>query len=294
MNDATIQYGRKLPRNENPIMEEHQRQLGSGVNEFMKAKREKKNISYSGDFIFKDIQFFKTELILVLILVAVTIAVVVLSAFLQVTTIDTLKPYMSQQGFDKVTEFSSTSMMYSFIGVVIPVVGFMLIFMFKYMMFYPTGHKKFVLRAWRDGGTRLSVDNVKGNTIKFDPSQTDADEVYVGNQRKNYDLVTGKGILLLEEGEFENTKLCRSNNSPEKIKDVNTIKSGVFALGRRVERHNLLHGGGFFSNPTNILLILVLVVVVIVVVLLMVKSGGSGGLMESANGLAQSLTARSG
>lgn len=286
-------FGRsKQVAQQNHLFEE-QKKTDSGMLSSFKAQKAGKQVSLSGDFIFKDVMLFKPEALIVVITIFISIIGFLVTSMLMVFKIDELKEFMSNQAMEKTTALFGDFRLYALIWVVIPVAVMMIVFLYKFMFFYPNGTKRIVVRAWKNNLARISVETIKDNKVLFDPSDKTT-EVYVGNERKCTDTTTGRPIILVEEGEPENTRLHRSEKNPEKFKDENNVKLSTWATATRYQRYIDRTGNGFFSNPTNIILIMVMVMVVVVIILIMMNNGGSGGIMESAKGMADSITARPG
>lgn len=230
------------------------------TNKLMKGE---KIISTSGDFIFRDIQLFVPEAALIVITFCASIFGFVLVWFMNSINVEALRSQVSQQGFNSLNTLIMNSQIYYGVLLLIPLFILTSVFTYKYLFLMPNKDKRIVIRAWKNNMIRFSVEKPKENYIRLDP-RDESTTVWVGNERKATDLVTGKPVLLIEEGETENSYINKSTTDPEKQKDINNVRLSIWSAATRYQRYIDRQGNGFLSNPTNILIIIVLVLVVII------------------------------
>lgn len=284
-------FGRRIPLIEkkpvvNPLLNE-QNKVEFGVKQAFQDKG--KNVSLSTDMIFRDLQFFIPELIITLVVAMIAVGGTVLGRFIIQSEASGIKKYMSDQAFNAMMGVLVNQANFSMIILIAPLLVLVGLFMFKWLFFHPRGSKVIVLRSWKTGMERLSIERIKDNKIRFD-SSPDADEIIVGNVKKNWEYSTGRPLIHLEEGVPENTYLHRNKENNELIRDSNNVRAGTWAAAVRWIAFTEKKADQFFTK-TNILILIVIIVIIIIAVFLFFRmSGGTEGLMQ----VAQTATQRSG
>lgn len=256
-----------------------------GISDAMKNKN--KNVSMSGDVIFKDIQLFIPELIINIALLVFGVLGIVLLRLISQGFLNDFQKYVSVQAFEMITGhvmFLQTALI---IGIAIPVAFSFILFVFKWYFFYPRGKKVFVLRGWKTGLARLSVEEVKESSVKFENGE-DADVMHIDNIRKSWEYNTGRPIVLLEEGLPYNTPIHRHKELNEQVKDYNNVTKSIYSTALRWAEYHVKKTQGFMSNPQNWLLLLIIAGIVVLIFFMMTK----GSPTTAIEGAVAGMTAR--
>lgn len=236
-------------------------------------KGEKPKVSMSGDVLFKDVQTFIPELIINVFLLVFGVLGIVLVRLLSQGFLTDFQTKVSEQSFNVVAEHVLFLHNVTTIGIAIPIVFMLSIFMFKWYFFYPRGKKQIVLRAWKMGVARIGLEEIKDNYVKFDNKKELSDEMHINYSNKSIDYYTGRPIILLQEGMSENSALHQNIKTNEKVKDRGNVNASMFSAALKFCDYQNKKAAGFFQNPTNILLIAVIVIVVVIAFFVM--TGGS-------------------
>jgi hypothetical protein len=256
-----------------------------GISDAMKNKN--KNVSMSGDVIFKDIQLFIPELIINIALLVFGVLGIVLLRLISQGFLNDFQKYVSVQAFEMITGhvmFLQTALI---IGIAVPVAFSFILFVFKWYFFYPRGKKVFVLRGWKTGLARLSVEEVKESSVKFENGE-DADVMHIDNIRKSWEYNTGRPIVLLEEGLPYNTPIHRHKELNEQVKDYNNVTKSIYSTALRWAEYHVKKTQGFMSNPQNWLLLLIIAGIVVLIFFMMTK----GSPTTAIEGAVAGMTAR--
>lgn len=256
-----------------------------GISDAMKNKN--KNVSMSGDVIFKDIQLFIPELIINIALLVFGVLGIVLLRLISQGFLNDFQKYVSVQAFEMITGhvmFLQTALI---IGIAIPLAFSVILFVFKWYFFYPRGKKVFVLRGWKTGLARLSVEEVKESSVKFENGE-DADVMHIDNIRKSWEYNTGRPIVLLEEGLPYNTPIHRHKELNEQVKDYNNVTKSIYSTALRWAEYHVKKTQGFMSNPQNWLLLLIIAGIVVLIFFMMTK----GSPTTAIEGAVAGMTAR--
>lgn len=256
-----------------------------GISDAMKNKN--KNVSMSGDVIFKDIQLFIPELIINIALLVFGVLGIVLLRLISQGFLNDFQKYVSVQAFEMITGhvmFLQTALI---IGIAIPVAFSFILFVFKWYFFYPRGKKVFVLRGWKTGLARLSVEEVKESSVKFENGE-DADVMHIDNIRKSWEYNTGRPIVLLEEGLPYNTPIHRHKELNEQVKDYNNVTKSIYSTALRWAEYHVKKTQGFMSNPQNWLLLLIIAGILVLIFFMMTK----GSPTTAIEGAVAGMTAR--
>ena len=267
-----------------------QTKVDFGIKDAFKASKDKnKIVSVGGDVLFKDINLFIPELIINIALLIFGVLGIILARLVSQNWLNVeYAKYVSPQALELAVGhvmFLQTVLM---VGIAIPVLFSFGLFVFKWYFFYPRGKKQFVIRAWKANIARIGVEEVKDNYLKFDPSKDNSDEVHVNYGNAAIDYYTGRKMLLVEEGQPENTPLHRSVQTNEKVKDKGNVTSSIFSAAMKFIDYQNKKSQGFFSNPQNLILLL-LVAGVGVVILFMMTNGSP---TTAVQGAVAGLTAR--
>lgn len=133
-------------------------------------------------------------------------------------------------------------------------------YMYRLMVFTPTGTRHMVMRIMSTGAIRLSVERIKDMEIQFSKGPL-GDKIKVVNPKKHWLQNIGKPLIVLFEGDDSNADLnVYAGNVSQKATDTNTVNDTQFELGRRFER-KMAEIKGQFLTPTNIMLIIMLIMI---------------------------------
>jgi hypothetical protein len=278
-----MEYGRRTPNHEKEIeIDQSEAQLNNsfGIKDALKSKG--KAVSLSGDVLFKDVQLFIPELIINIALFVFGVLGIVLLRLLSAAQISGLKELVSGQAFEQINSIVGFQQTIFMVAIAIPILISLLLFGFKWFFFYPRGNKAIVIRAWKTGLGRFSIEELKDGGIKFD-NKPDSDVIPVPNPRKSWDFYTNRPIILLEEGQPSNTSLHRESATSEKINDEGNVKASVWNAAMRYARYQLRRDDNFWSNPTNILLLVIIIGVIgLAAYMLVVQPDSMTGAVEAA------------
>lgn len=279
-----MEYGRRIPIEQKKEVEvdRSEAQLNTSFGIMDAIKNKGNSVSMSGDVMFKDIQTFIPELIINIALFIFGVLGIVLLRFVSAAQVGGLKELVSAQAFEQISGMVSFQQTFFMVAIMIPIIISLLLFVFKWYFFYPRGKKVIVVRAWKTGLGRFSVEEIKDGGIKFD-TKPDSDVIPVPNPRKSWDFYTNRPIILLEEGQPSNTSLHRESRTNEKINDEGNVKASVWNAAMRYARYQLRKDDSFWNNPTNILLLVIIIGVIGLIAYVMIaQPDAMAGAVEAA------------
>lgn len=250
-------------------MGEAQTKTSFGIKDALDNQKQKKQVSMSGDVLFKDIQLFIPELIINIGMLVFGVLGVVLLRLISSIWLEDFKKYVSTQAFEMVTGQMNFILLVLMIGIALPILVHFVLFAFKWFFFYPRGKKQIVIRVWKMGVARIGVEEIKDNEVSFEPGKELADKMHINYSLKSIDYYTSRPIILLEEGQAENTPLHKSIQTNEKVKDRGNVNASIFSAALKFADYQNKKAMGFFNNPTNIILLAVLGVSAIILFLVL-------------------------
>jgi len=259
-----------------------------GIFKALKKKEPAKTSSMSGDVMFKDIQLFIPELIInVVLLVFGAMGIVLIRLFSQ-GFLNELQKSVTDQTYQNVAGHVLFLHNVTTIGIAIPVLFMLVMFLFKWFFFYPRGKKNFVIRSWKANIARISLEEIKDNFIKFDQGKELSDEMHVNFSNAAIDYYTGRKIILLEEGLSENTPLHQNIKTNEKVKDRGNVNASMFSAALKFCDYQNKKVQGFLNNPTNILLLVAIAIIIVIAFFVITK----GSPTAAIQGVTTAMTAR--
>ena len=273
-------------------MAEAQTTPSFGIKDAVKriVKKDKTTVSMSGDVLFKDIQMFIPELIGNILLMLAGIVGIFLARFFSQGYLNEFHKTVTQVTFDAVSEHILFLHNILAIGIAVPIAYMMLLFIFKWFLFYPRGKKQIVIRAWKMGVARIGVETISENYVKFEKKKELSDEMHINYSHKAIDYYTGRPMLLLEEGQAENTPLHRNIKTNEKVKDKGNVNASIFSAALKYCDYQNKKAQGFLHNPTNLLLLVAIAIIVVIAFFVITK----GSPTTAIQGVAAGMTARGG
>ena len=263
------EVGVKFDRGFKKDMGTAQNKTDFGISDAISGVKKKQLISMSGDVLFKDIQLFIPELVINISLLVFGVLGIVLARLLASGFLVDIDPFISEQAMEMVAGQISFLLTILTVGVAIPICISFLLFAFKWFFFYPRGKKQIVIRAWKMGVARISVEEVRDNEVSFEANKSSlGDKMHINYSNKGIDYYTSRPILLLEEGQPENTPLHKSTQTNEKVKDKGNVTASIFSAALKFSDYQKKKAEGFFNNPANLILLAVLGASVVSVYLL--------------------------
>lgn len=244
-------------------------------------KGAKPQVSMSGDVLFKDVQLFIPELIVNIALLVFGVLGIVLVRLLSQGFLNELQKNITQQTFDQVAQHVLFLHNVTTIGIAVPIVFMLLMFMFKWFFFYPRGKKQIVIRVWKMGVARIGLEEIKDNFVKFDNKKELSDEMHINYSNKAIDYYTGRPIILLQEGLSENSPLHQNIKTNEKVKDRGNVNASMFSAALKFCDYQNKKAQGFLNNPTNILL-LIAIAIILVIAFFVITKGSPTTAIEGA------------
>lgn len=291
MNEETKQEQAKPDQEFHKQMGDAQTKTDFGIAESFQRifkKGPKPQVSMSGDVMFKDVQLFIPELIINIALLVFGVLGIVLVRLLSQGFLNELQKTVTQQTFDTVGQHVLFLHNVTTIGIAIPVLFMLLMFVFKWFFFYPRGKKQIVIRAWKMGVARIGLEEIKENFVKFDNKKELSDEMHINYSYKAIDYYTGRPIILLQEGLSENSPLHQNIKTNEKVKDRGNVNASMFSAALKFCDYQNKKAQGFFQNPTNILLLIAIAIIIVVAFFVITK----GSPTTAVQGVVTAATAR--
>lgn len=244
-------------------------------------KKQSKTVSMAGDVLFKDVQLFIPELIMNIILLVFGIIGIFITRIISQAYLGDLKKTVTEATFNSVSGHIGLLHTVVMVGIAVPIAYMMFMFMLKWFLFYPRGKKQIVIRAWKMGVARIGVEEIKENFVKFENKKELSDEMHINYSNKSIDFYTGRPILLLQEGQAENTPLNQNIKTNEKVKDRGNVNASMFSAALKYCDYQNKKAQGFFSNPTNLLL-LVAIAIIVVIAFFVITKGSPTTMIEGA------------
>jgi hypothetical protein len=244
-------------------MGDAQTKTSFGIKEALDDKKARKQVSMSGDVLFKDIQLFIPELVINIGLLVFGVIGIFFVRLLSAIFLEDYAKYVSPQALEIVTGQMSFMIGVITIGIAVPVLISLVLFGFKWYFFYPRGKKQIVVRAWKMGVARIGVEEIRDNEVAFEPGKDLSDKMHINYSFKGIDYYTSRPIILLEEGQSENTPLHKSVQTNEKVKDKGNVNASIFSAALKFADYQNKKAQNFWSNPSNLILLAVLGVSVV-------------------------------
>lgn len=168
----------------------------------------KKKLSLTGDWIYRDIQLFIPEAIMYGVVAFLGILIFAIMELFNFFWLSDFQSRASEAAYLEVSQqmAMSTQMHAVAFGLFVLVVG--LIFLFKTFFLMPNKNRVPVIRAFRSGILRPSVDTFKDNCMKFWGKPV-GDKVNVDDPRLHVDWNTGLPYLVLIEGKGNNKSIVQ-------------------------------------------------------------------------------------
>jgi hypothetical protein len=271
-------------------MGEAQTKVDFGIADALK-KDKSSTVSMSGDVLFKDVQLFIPELIInIALLVFGVLGIILMRLISQGWLNSEIQKQVSPIVFDMIVGHVMFIQNVLTIGLAVPIGIMLLLFLFKWYLFYPRGKKQIVIRAWKMGVARIGVEEIKNNYVKFDGKGDNADEMHVNYSAKGIDYYTSRPIILLEEGLSENSPLHRNIVTNEKVKDRGNVNASMFSAALKFADMQNKKAQSFFNNPQNWLLIVIIIGIALIAFFMITK----GSPTTAVQGAVAGLTSRSG
>ena len=184
----------------------------------------KKKLSLTGDWIYRDIKLFIPEAIIYGVVVFLGVLIFAMVELVNFFWLQGFQTRASEAAFIEVSQQMATLTQFhavSFGLLVLVTAGF---FLFKTFFLMPNKNRVPVLRAFRGGILRPSVDTFKDNCMKFWGKPV-GDKINVDEPRLHVDWNTGLPYLVLVEGKGSNKSILQGEKN-----DLTSIEwSGVLS-----------------------------------------------------------------
>lgn len=221
----------------------------------------KKKLSLTGDWIYRDIKLFIPETIMYGVVAFLGVMIFAMVELFNYFWLADLQSKASESAFIEVSAhigFLSQMHMVAF-GLFVLVVG--LIFLFKTFVLMPNKNRVPVLRAFRGGILRPSVDTFKDNCMKFWGKPV-GDKVNVDDPRLHVDWNTGLPYLVLIEGKGNNKSIIQNElNDLTSVQWDSVLSSAVSTQASIDEWKFAKKQGGLGINPAVIVIGIIVVLV---------------------------------
>lgn len=130
--------------------------------------------------------------------------------------------------------------MFLFYGCFVPLLGWGLLWLARFLLFMPNKHRHVVHRILGTGAIRSSVDDIRKGEVPFDKNPL-SEKVKILNPKKHIDFNTGKPVLFFVEGAGENVSLSEAikGATSQQAKELNSVIDSVWGLAEAYTRYNL-------------------------------------------------------
>lgn len=209
----------------------------------------KKPMSITGDWIYRDVKVFIPETVSYGLAVFMGITIFAIMSLLDYFWLAEFQKKASEEAYVEVaTHIGQLTQAHALAwGLLIVVV--VLFFLFKTFILMPNKHKVPVLRAFRGGLLRPSVDTFKHNEMKFWGNPV-GDKINVQEPREHVDWNTGLPYLILVEGKGTNKSIIRDERTDlTSIEWDSVISSAVSTQASIDEWKFAKKQEGFGINP---------------------------------------------
>lgn len=221
----------------------------------------KKKLSLTGDWIYRDIKLFIPEAIIYGVVVFLGILIFAMVELVNFFWLQGFQSRSSEAAFLEVSQQMAVLTQFhavSFILLVLVVAGF---FLFKTFLLMPNKNRVPVLRAFRGGILRPSVDTFKGNSMKFWGKPV-GDKVNIDDPRLHVDWNTGLPYLVLIEGKGNNQSIVQNElNDLTSVQWDSVLSSAVSTQASIDEWKFAKKQAGLGINPTVIVIGIIVVLV---------------------------------
>jgi len=189
-------------------------------------KKQKPIVSYSGDFIFKDVPLMKIETLLLAgvgVLGFFGIIIGRIFGFMITNYQDKVEPGVFNEIATIINNVNQINLMVILLVLLIPCA----IFAYKFFVLFPRKDKLIIRRRYASGGVRHSVEPIVNGTIKFSVNPDVHDEMTILYPGKNWDININRPVIDLKEGHTTNSELYTdadySRDAPE-LNDLMTLR----------------------------------------------------------------------
>lgn len=214
----------------------------------------KKKLSLTGDWIYRDIKLFIPEAIMYGVVAFLGVLIFAMVELFNYFWLADLQSKASESAFIEISThigFLSQMHMVAF-GLFALVVG--LIFLFKTFVLMPNKNRVPVIRAFRGGILRPSVDTFKDNCMKFWGKPV-GDKVNIDDPRLHVDWNTGLPYLVLIEGKGNNKSIVQNElNDLTSVQWDSVLSSAVSTQASIDEWKFSKKQGGLGINPAVIVI----------------------------------------
>lgn len=221
----------------------------------------KKKLSLTGDWIYRDIKLFIPEAIIYGVVVFLGILIFAMVELVNFFWLQGFQSRSSEAAFLEVSQQMAVLTQFhavSFILLVLVVAGF---FLFKTFLLMPNKNRVPVLRAFRGGILRPSVDTFKDNSMKFWGKPV-GDKVNIDDPRLHVDWNTGLPYLVLIEGKGNNKSIVQNElNDLTSVQWDSVLSSAVSTQASIDEWKFAKKQAGLGINPMVIVIGIIVVLV---------------------------------
>jgi hypothetical protein len=187
-------------------------------------------VSYSGDFIFKDLPLMKIETLLIAgvgVLAFFGIIISRIFGFMITNYQNKVDPTVFNEIAVIINNVNSINLMTILLVLLVPSA----IFAYKFMVLYPRKDKHIVRRRYASGAVRNSVEPIVNNTIKFSTNPEAHDEMSILYPGKNWDITINRPVIDLKEGHTTNSELFTDEDYSRDAQELNDLMTLRFNTG---------------------------------------------------------------
>jgi len=222
---------------------------------FSFLKKKQKNVSIESDTFFVENNLFIPEVITIVIAIMASVFIVFVSRLMILGQFEAQEALMEEGAYGAIASAINTANSLTILAVAIPCLVLAMFFVYKFFVFRPRKNKVPVLRVWKSGLMRFSVEKVQPEMM-FDKTPT-SDEVHITQPRKHFDNNTGRPVLVLREGEAENASILPNSQVSQKAQDESNARASTWGTACRFTEYNIKKEASLLKNPLFILLIFV-------------------------------------
>lgn len=190
----------------------------------------KKIVSYSGDFIFKDVPLMKVETMLLAgvgVLAFFGIIISRIFGFMVTSYQDKVEPQVFSEIATIINNVNQINLLVILFVLLIPCA----IFAYKFYVLYPRKDKLIVRRRYASGAVRNSVEPIVNGVIKFSVKPELHDEMTIMYPGKNWDLNINRPVIDLKEGHTTNSELYSDSDYSRDAQELNDLMTLRFNTG---------------------------------------------------------------
>jgi hypothetical protein len=250
----------------------------------------KKKLSITGDWIYRDIKVFIPEVIGYGIAVFLAVICFIGIELVNFFWLMDFQKRASEMAFNEVSQHMGMATQTHAIALVILIAIIGLFFVFKTFVLMPNKHKVPVLRAFRGGLLRMSVDSFRNNEMKFWGNPV-GDRINVQEPREHVDWNTGLPFLVLVEGKGLNKSIVKDEKIDLTSIEWDSVLSSAISTQASIDEWKFSKkNAGLGFNPMLIVIGVVILLILAGAFLYLQQPQAVAATTETAKAMALPLT----